>query len=326
VAGGSIRVPIQGEYYIGIGICSHEEDLVERAVFSTVNIRTLSAAERAQATLYSTLETVSIDSTDRHVIYVAPERFEAPNWSRDGSYLLFNRKGRIEKIPATGGTPDELSTGFANRCNNDHGLSPDGKWLVISDNSQEQHESLVYVLPVTGGEPKRVTKNSPSYWHGWSPDGSTLAIVGRRNGDFDVYAIPATGGDEKQLTTAKGLDDGPDYAPDGSFLYFNSERTGQMQIWRMKPDGSSQEQITADEYNNWFPHPSPDGRWIVFLSYGKEVAGHPENKDVLLRLLSVADRKITVLAKLFGGQGTINVPSWAPDSKKLAFVSYQLRP
>jgi hypothetical protein len=326
VAGGSIRVPIQAEYYIGIGICSHEEDLVERAVFSNVNIRALPAAEQGQATLYSTLETVSIDSTDRHVIYVAPERFEAPNWSRDGSYLLFNRKGRIEKIPATGGTPDELSTGFANRCNNDHGLSPDGKWLVISDNSQEQHESLVYVLPVTGGEPKRVTKNSPSYWHGWSPDGSTLAIVGRRNGDFDVYAIPATGGDEKQLTTAKGLDDGPDYAPDGSFLYFNSERTGQMQIWRMKPDGSSQEQITADEYNNWFPHPSPDGRWIVFLSYGKEVAGHPENKDVSLRLLSVADRKITVLAKLFGGQGTINVPSWAPDSKKLAFVSYQLRP
>jgi TolB protein len=325
VAGGSIRVPIHGEYYIGIGVCSHEKDIVEQAVFSNVNIRPLSSST-AQGALYSTLETISIDSTDRHVVYVAPGRFEAPNWARDGSYLLFNRNGHIERIPVEGGTPQQINTGFADRCNNDHGISPDGKWLVISDNSQEDHESLVYVLPIAGGDPKRITKNSPSYWHGWSPDGSTLAVVGRRNGDFDVYAIPATGGEEKQLTTAKGLDDGPDYAPDASFIYFNSERTGQMQIWRMIPDGSAQEQITSDEFNNWFPHPSPDGKWIVFLSYGKEVSGHPENKDVTLRLMSLADRKITVLAKLFGGQGTINVPSWSPDSKKLAFVSYQLVP
>jgi TolB protein len=324
VAGGSIRVPINGEYYIGIGVCSHEKDIIEKAVFSNVNIRPLNAGP--QATLYSTLETISIDSTDRRVVYVAPERFEAPNWARDGSYLLFNRSGHIEKIAPTGGSPVKLDTGFANRCNNDHGISPDGKWLAISDQSQEEHKSLVYVLPISGGVPKRVTQNSPSYWHGWSPDGTTLAIVGERNGDFDIYAIPVAGGTEKQLTTAKGLDDGPDYAPDASFIYFNSERTGQMQIWRMKPDGSAQEQITSDEFNNWFPHPSPDGKWIVFLSYGKDVTGHPENKDVTLRLMALADRKITVLAKLFGGQGTINVPSWSPDSKKLAFVSYQLLP
>jgi TolB protein len=324
VAGGSIRVPIHGEYYIGIGVCSHEKDLIEKAVFSNVKVEPLGAS--TQNTLYSTLETISIDSTDRRVTYVEHERFEAPNWSRDGSYLLFNRNGHIERIAAPGGTPVQIDTGFANRCNNDHGISPDGKWLAVSDNSQEDHESLVYVLPITGGTPKRITQNSPSYWHGWSPDGTTLAFVGKRNGDFDIYAIPAEGGDEKRLTTTKGLDDGPDYAPDGSFIYFNSERTGQMQIWRMRPDGSAQEQITNDEYNNWFPHPSPDGKWIAFLSYGKEVSGHPENKDVTLRLMSLADRKITVLAKLFGGQGTINVPSWSPDSKRLAFVSYQLLP
>jgi TolB protein len=324
VAGGSIRVPIHGEYYVGIGLCSHEKDIVEQAVFSNVNIRPLNSA--AHDALYSTLETISIDSTDRHVIYVAPERFEAPNWARDGSYLLFNRNGHIEKIPATGGAPEQINTGFANRCNNDHGISPDGKWLVVSDQSQEDHNSLVYVLPISGGDPKRVTQNSPSYWHGWSPDGTTLAVVGQRNGEFDIYAIPATGGAEKQLTTAKGLDDGPDFTPDGSFIYFNSERTGQMQIWRMKADGSAQEQITSDEFNNWFPHPSPDGKWIVFLSYGKDVSGHPENKDVTLRLMLLSDRKITILAKLFGGQGTINVPSWSPDSKNLAFVSYQLLP
>jgi TolB protein len=326
VAGGSIRVPIHGEYYIGIGVCSHEKDLVEQAIFSNVNIRPLAETAQGQATLYSTLEAISIDSTDRRVVYVAPERFEAPNWARDGSYLLFNRKGHLEKISPDGGAVTPIDTGFADRCNNDHGISPDGKWLAISDQSQEPHQSLVYVLPITGGTPKRVTQNSPSYWHGWSPDGTTLAFVGQRNGDFDIYTIPVGGGEEKQLTTAKGLDDGPDYAPDGSYIYFNSERTGQMQIWRMKPDGTQQEQITSDEFNNWFPHPSPDGRWIVFLSYGKEVTGHPENKDVTLRMMSLADRKITVLAKLFGGQGTINVPSWAPDSKRLAFVSYQLLP
>jgi TolB protein len=324
VAGGSIRVPIKGEYYVGIGICSHDKDAVEQAVFSNVNVRAVEQA--GQATLYSTLETISVDSANRTVLYIAPDRFEAPNWSRDGSYLLFNRKGHIEKIPVAGGAPEVLDTGFVDKCNNDHGISPDGKWLAISDSSQEDHKSLVYVLPITGGAPRRITRLSPSYWHGWSPNGTTLAFVGARNGDFDIYTISFAGGEEKQLTTAKGLDDGPDYAPDGSYIYFNSERTGHMQIWRMKPDGSGQEQITMDESNDWFPHPSPDGKWIVFLSYGKEVTGHPENKDVTMRLMSLEDKKITVLATLFGGQGTINVPSWSSDSKKLAFVSYQLLP
>jgi TolB protein len=324
VAGGSIRVPIQGDYYIGIGVCSHEKDLVETAVFSNVDVQVPTTT--GTPTLYSTLETISIESTDRRVVHVAPERFEAPNWSRDGSFLIFNQSGSLFKIPVEGGTPKQIDTGFANRCNNDHGISPDGIWLAISDQSQGEHKSLVYVLSILGGVPKQITQGSPSYWHGWSPDGTTLAFVGERNGNFDIYTIPMAGGEETRLTTAKGLDDGPDYAPDGSFIYFNSERTGQMQIWRMKPDGSSQEQVTSDEFNNWFPHPSPDGRWIVFLSYDKEVKGHPENKDVTLRLMSLADRKITILAKLFGGQGTINVPSWSPNSKSLSFVSYQLLP
>jgi TolB protein len=324
IAGGSIRVPIQGNYYVGIGVCSHEKDIVEKAVFSNVQLGMPATA--TQPALYSTLETIAIDSTDRRVVYIAPERFEAPNWSRDGSYLLFNRNGHIERIPVTGGKPEIIDTGFANRCNNDHGISPDGKWLVVSDQSQEEHNSIVYTLPISGGTPKRITQNAPSYWHGWSPDGKTLAFVGERNGEFDIYAISVEGGEEHRLTTAKGLDDGPDYAPDASFIYFNSERTGQMQIWRMRPDGSAQEQITSDDYNNWFPHVSPDGKWMVFLSYEKSVTGHPDDKDVMLRLMSLGDRKVTVLAKLFGGQGTINVPSWSPDSERLSFVSYQRLP
>jgi len=328
-AGGSTRIALKEPFYVGIGVCSHDKDVVEKAVFSKVDLKAAApspAAAGAGTTLYSTLEIITVASTDRTAIYVAPERFEAPNWMPDGKTLLFNRNGRIEKIPATGGTPQVLDTGFATRCNNDHGISPDGTQLVISDGSQEDHQSRVYIVPIGGGAPRRITQKSPSYWHGWSPDGKTLAFVGERNGDFDIYAIPAAGGEEKQLTTAKGLDDGPEYSPDGKYIYFNSERTGHMQIWRMRADGSEQEQITFGEENDWFPHLSPDGQQMVFVTFDPSVKGHPENKDVMLRRMTLKDRKITVLAKLFGGQGTMNVPSWSPDGKQFAFVSYQLVP
>ncbi|MGH9766228.1 MAG: TolB family protein [Blastocatellia bacterium] len=302
-----------------MGVCAHDNNAIEKAVFSSVEIK-----QRPQPILESTLETIAISSKDRKVVYTKRAHFEAPNWSRDGKFFLFNRGGRIYKLPAPGGEPQALDTGFATRNNNDHGISPDGAQLVISDQSQEQRRSLIYVLPITGGTPRRVTQLAPSYWHGWSPDGKTLAYCAERNGDYDIYTIPVEGGEEKRLTTAKGLDDGPDYSHDGQYIYFNSERTGSMQIWRMKTDGGDQTQITSDEYNNWFAHPSPDGKWLVFLSYEKDVKGHPANKDVTLRLMPVGGGEIQVLAKLFGGQGTINVPSWSPDSRQLAFVSYRL--
>jgi TolB protein len=329
-AAGSVRVPLKGEFYAGIGVCSHDNDVIEQATFSNVSLRNVKAPPN-QGTLFSSLETVAIDTGIRRVIHIDKNRFEAPNWARDGSYFLFNQEGRLKKLAMAGGEPAVVDTGFADRVNNDHGISPDSRQIAISDNSQETkspagapaHDSLVYLLPITGGVPRRITPTGPSYWHGWSPDGKTLAFVGQRNGDFDIYTIPAAGGDETRLTTAKGLDDGPEYSPDGQYIYFNSERTGHMQLWRMKPDGSGQEQVFSDDYNDWFPHISPDGKWMVFLTYEREVTGHPENKDVMLRLMSLADKKIFVLAQLFGGQGTINVPSWSPDSKSVAFVSYQ---
>ena len=320
--GESYRVPLQAPFYVGIGVCAHDQDAVEQATFSNVELRTLPAAA-AQPVLYSTLETIAVSSTDRTAVYSAAGRFEAPNWSRDGTFFLFNREGHLQKLPVTGGKPEVVSTGSLDQVNNDHGISPDGTQLAISDNSVEKRESLVYVVPITGGTPRRITANAPSYWHGWSPDGKTLAFVGQRNGDFDIYTVPVTGGDETRITAAKGLDDGPEYSPDGQYIYFNSERTGHMQIWRMHADGSQQEQVFADDYNNWFPHISPDGKSMVFLTYEKDVTGHPENKNVMLRMMSLADHKIKVLAKLFGGQGTINVPSWSPDSKSVAFVSYE---
>jgi len=328
--GESIRIPLEGDFYAGIGVCSHDKNAIEQASFENVELKTLTPSS-GQPVLYSTLETVPIDSGDRQVVYFAQGRFEAPNWSRDGGSLLFNRNGHLEKLPASGGKPEVLDTGSANHLNNDHGISLDGTMLAFSDNSEETkssdgktgHDSLVYVMPIAGGTPRQLTPVGPSYWHGWSPDGKTLAFVGQRNGDFDIYTVPVTGGDETRLTTAKGLDDGPEYSPDGQYVYFNSERTGHMQIWRMKADGSDQEQVFTDDYNNWFPHISADGKWMVFLTYGKDVTGHPENKDVTLRLMSLEDKKITILASMFGGQGTINVPSWSPDSKRVAFVSYQ---
>ncbi len=323
-AGGAFELLLTSPYYLGLGVCAHDNTTNCSATFSHVEFAEVPPmATNAKPVTFSTLETIAIPSLDRHAVYFTTNHIEAANWSRDGSYFLFNGGGHIYKLPVTGGDPQMLDTGFANRCNNDHGISPDGKFLAISDQSQEK-KSLVYIVPIEGGTPRQITKLGPSYWHGWSTDGETLAYCADRNGEFDVYSIPAAGGEEKRLTTAPGLDDGPEFSPDSQYIYFNSERTGQMQIWRMTPDGTSPEQLTSDEYNNWFPHISPNGRWMVFLSYDKSVKGHPENQTVLLRMMPANGGKIQVLAKLFGGQGTINVPSWSPDSTKIAFMSYQL--
>lgn len=325
IGGGSLRVQLTDPYYVGLAVCSHDDATLEEAVFSDLELGEAPHDPSEDTVLESALEIVDITSGNRTVVRHARDHMEAPNWSPDGTYLLYNSGGRIYTIPATGGEPRLLDTGLADQVNNDHGLSPDGSLLAISDQSQDG-QSRIYVLPAEGGTPRLVTPRAPSYWHGWSPDGATLAFVGQRDGEFDIYTVPVEGGDETRLTNAPGLDDGPDYSPDGEYIYFNSVRTGTMQIWRMRADGSDQEQITFDAYNDWFPHPSPDGRWIVFLSYEPDVEGHPANQDVLLRILPADGREPRVLATLFGGQGTVNVPSWAPDSLRLAFVSYRLAP
>ena len=324
-SGASTKLPLTGDFYIGIGVSAHDKDVVEKAVFSNVRFEQLPAAAGKQ-TLISSLETVTIASTDRHVEYVAAAHFEAPNWSRDGKFLIFNQDGTLHRLAFDGSAPTLIPTAPQVHCNNDHGISPDGQFLAISDQTTDDRKSRVYIVPIAGGTPRPITPNAPSYWHGWSPDGKTLAFTGERNGNFDIYSIPAAGGDETRLTSAEGLDDGPEYSPDGAWIYFNSERTGHMQIWRMKADGSEQEQVITEESNDWFPHISPDSQWMVFLAYEKGVTGHPGGKDVELRLMSMKDKSTKVLAKLFGGQGTINVPSWSPNSLKLAFVSYEQLP
>jgi len=320
---GSVSVALTNPIYVGLIVCSHDDTTTETAIFSKVDFKSLGIHKMEDRIIESSLEIISVETGQRHIVYRSHTHFEAPNWSNDGKYLLFNSEGRLYTIPVTDGKPMQLNTGFANRCNNDHGFSPDGKMLAISHHYEGT--SFIYILPSSGGIPRQVTELGPSYWHGWSPDGKTLAYCAERNGNYDIYTIPVEGGQETRLTSTEGLDDGPDYSGDGRYIYFNSERTGAMKIWRMDSDGRNQIQITADDqYVDWFPHPSPNGKQIVFLSYDKDVKGHPPNKDVALRIMPSSGDKTRVLTSLFGGQGTINVPSWSPDNKYVAFVSYRL--
>lgn len=325
-----VSLALGDEVYVGLFVCSHNKDVVEKAVFHDVRITVPASNNFVPYRDYigSNLEVMDVATGHRKILYQAPDSFQAPNWTRDGRALIYNSNGRLyrfdlaKKTPAT---PVAIDTGFATNNNNDHVLSFDGRMLAISNHSkQDENASIVYTIPVKGGIPRRITAKGPSYLHGWSPDAKYLVYTGGRDGEFDIYKISSNGGNETRLTSAKALDDGPEYTPDGKMIYFNSTRSGTMQIWRMKPDGSGQEQVTDDEYNNWFPHISPDGKWIVLLSFLKsEVApaDHPFYKHVYIRLMPAAGGKPKVIAYVYGGQGTINVPSWSPDSKRIAFVS-----
>jgi Tol biopolymer transport system component len=261
------------------------------------------------------------------VAFATRGRVQAPNWSRDGGSLVFNQDGRIYTVSADGkGTPQVIDTGNATDCTGSHGLSPDGKWLAITCVTPANPGRRVYIVPSAGGTPRTVTANPDSYFHSWSPDGKTIAFTRPSHGSGNIYSISVEGGAETALTTGPGISDDPDYSADGQYIYFNTDRWGGMQIARMKPDGSHVEQITFDSFHNWTPHPSPDGKSIVFISYPPDVTTHAANKDIALRILSPADNKIRVLTNLVGGDGSMNVPNWSPDSKSLAFVSYQLLP
>ncbi|WP_110056987.1 PD40 domain-containing protein [Chitinophaga sp. S165] len=314
------------EVYAGLFVCSHNADVVEKAVFSNVRIAVPAPDTLVAYRQYigSLLELLDINTLNSTIVYQTPGSIQAPNWNTDGKSLIYNADGLLYQFDLAKQTPSLINTGIAKRNNNDHVLSFDGKMLAISSGDGEKGASVGYVVPRTGGDPTRINKIGPSYIHGWSPDGKYLVFTGQRNNDFDIYRVPAAGGEEVRLTTAPGLDDGPEYTPDGKYIYFNSVRSGLMQIWRMKADGSEQTQITNDQFNNWFPHISPDGKWIVFLTFLKEEvepSDHPFYKRVYLRLMPASGGPSKVIAYLYGGQGTINTPSWSPDSKRIAFIS-----
>ncbi len=278
----------------------------------------------------SYLNIVDIASKKVETVLIKNRHFEAPNWHKDG-YLLINSNGLLEKLDLKTKELSVLPTGNLSALNNDHGLSPDQQLLVLSNfdkrgSSWDTMESALYIMPLEGGEPKKVSSDPICFWHGWSMDGKTLAYTGVKKDNLDIYTIPVERGKAKRLTKTEGLDDGPGYSPDGKYIYFNSYRTGHMQLWRMGVDGSNPEQLTFDSYSNWFPHISPNNQWMVYISYIEDQKQqHLFGKKVKLRLMNLQTREITDLTSVFyGGQGTINVPSWSPDSKRVAFVSYSI--
>lgn len=322
---------LKEEVLVGLFLCSHNGDVSEACKVWNVRIdqpipSTFNPYQ--EKTLGCRLEIINPFDGTRKVIYTSNERFEAPNWMPDGKKLLINSNGLMYTIPVEGGALTKLNTDFATRNNNDHGISFDGKWLAISSHRDGQPGggSTVYVLPLTGGTPKQITANSPSYWHGWSPDGKQVVYTAQRPGieAYNVYKANVSDGKETQLTFYQtGLADGPEYSRDGKYVYYNGTESGTMQLWRIKPDGSGKEQITFDENNNWFAHSSPDGKWIAFLAYPNTIdpVTHPFCKRVELKIMPASGGAPRTIAYLYGGQGTINVPSWSPDSKFLAFVS-----
>jgi TolB protein len=321
-------IDLGDEVYVGLFVGSHNADVLETGVFSDVRITVPFKGEadnRTPMTLGSNLEILDIATGKREIVYSVPNSIQCPNWTNDGKTLIYNGSdGLVYTFDLATRKPAMLNTGNVKSNNNDHVISFDGKMLGLSSSVKELGGSIIYTVPITGGTPKQITPKGPSYLHGWSTDGNDLVFCGERNGEYDVYKVPSNGGAEIRLTNTPGLDDGPEYSPDGKYIYFNSVRSGTMQIWRMKPDGSGQEQVTNDRFNNWFAHISPDGKWMVFISFLPEevVPGmHPPYKHVYIRMMPVSGGAAKVLAYVYGGQGTINTPSWSPDGKQIAFIS-----
>jgi len=325
-------IEMPDEALVGIFVCSHNPDVVEEGMAWNVRIeQTVPDTHNGykDGILSSKLEIMNVFDGKRKIIYEDKGRFEAPNWMPDGKSLLFNQGGSIYTVPISGGLPSMINTGAAKRNNNDHVISFDGKMLGISSHRDGMPGggSTIYYLPLTGGEPQLITDSTPSYLHGWTKDGKEVVYTAQRiskEPTYNIYKKGINGGAEVQLThLAKGLADGPECSPDGKYIYYNCTLSGTMQLWRMKMDGSEQTQLTFDEYNNWFAHVSPDNKWIAFISFANTVepTDHPFYKRVLLRLMPVSGGAPKCIAYLYGGQGTINTPSWSPDSKSIAFVS-----
>lgn len=321
------NIDLGDEVYVGLFVGSHNADVLETGVFSNVRI-TVPAWEGLvpyRDYLGSRVEIMEVASGRREIVYTSPKSLQAPNWTVDGKSLIYNSEGLIHKLDLETKKAEVVNTGDVKNNNNDHVLSFDGKQLGLSSGVQKLGGSIIYTVPATGGTPRQITPRGPSYLHGWSPDGKKLIFTGQRNNEYDIYEIPSAGGKEKRLTDAKGLDDGSEYSTDGKTIYFNSNRNGDMQLFKMNADGSNQEAIMKSDFHDWFPHVSPDGKWIVFISFWKDEVkpdDHPFYKHVYLRLMPVNDPKnVKVIGYLYGGQGTINTPSWSPDSKRFAFVS-----
>ena len=270
----------------------------------------------------SSLEIFDLTTDRSRVVLQTDERIEAPNWDPLGGGLLVNGGGRLFRVPWEAPRLLRVDTGFAIRCNNDHGFSPDGKRIAFS--SHRQNGAEIFLIPAAGGQPSLISPQAPSWFHGWSPDGKTVVYAAARGTKrvVDICAMPL-GGAEVLLTRGEGHSDGPNYSADGSQIYYNCDRGGHAQIWVMAADGAGQRQLFADDHVNWFPHPSPSGRDVLYLAYPLGTKGHPRDMEVALCLMDPDGGNRRRVIEMTGGQGSINVPSWSPDGRAFAFVRYQ---
>ena len=277
----------------------------------------------------SILQIYDVQTGKAQAVAEFPYVIEAPFYSKDGAALYYNAEGKIYRRCLRTGETVCIPTGEATNCNNDHVLSPDGRRMAVSSGCRGDDMSRIYTVDLATGESRCITAEPLSYLHGWSPDGRTLAYCAERGGEYDIYTIPAQGGLETRLTDAPGLNDGSEYDSQGEYIWFNSVRAGMMQAFRMKADGSEQTQMTFDEdWNTWFPHISPDRKKVSMVCYRKgdvQPGEHVPHKWVELRTMNADGSDLKTVVTLFGGQGTINVNSWSPDSKKFAFVTYQIK-
>jgi TolB protein len=323
------EVTMNEEVYAGLFICSHNDTVREQALFSNVRIIIPPAVNYKpyQDYIGSYLETMDVSTGHRMILKSEKGSIQCPNWSKDGKSLIYNSaEGLLYNYDIGTGVVKKINSGSATQNNNDHVISPDGKMIAISNYVGPKRKSTIFIMPLEGTDnPIKISSEDSghSYLHSWSPDGKNIIFTGQRNDEWDIWSINIDTKEEKNLTNFTGLDDGSEYSPDGKWIYFNAVRTGTMQIWRMRPDGTEQEQITFDEYNNWFPHFSPDGKWIVYESYPKDIdpLTHPFYKRVYLRIMPASGGIPRTIAYIYGGQGSINVPSWSPDSKKIAFIT-----
>ena len=258
----------------------------------------------------------------------------APNWTLQGDALILNGEGQLWRIELENPVLVPINIKGLPPANNDHVLDPGGQHIFISTYDDWQ----IYRAPLTGGRAVQITgKSGPpglrNFLHGVSPDGKGLTYVGVRteqHGDevkhvsAEICLIEVTGQNFKQVTNAGVPADGPEYSPDGKWIYFNTEAfSGHAQIARMRPDGSELTRLTFSRTADWFPHLSPNGKSAVFLAYPEGVVGHPADKWVDLKVVHGGDWKnAQTVVRIFGGQGTINVNSWSPDSRRFAYVSY----
>lgn len=258
----------------------------------------------------------------------ADRLYEAPNWTPDGR-LLVNGDGRLWTLPADGsGAPTLVEAAGLPDVNNDHVLSPGGDEVYASANDWH-----IWRVPLAGGAAERITPDDGAmhFLHGVRPDGARLAYVQLRPEGENWWAsatirtIAVDGTDDRAVTTHPGPADGSEWTPDGRWLLLNTEQfsPGHAQLARIREDGSGLQQLTFDERVNWFPHPAATGELVVYLSYPAGTSGHPADLPVELRLVTDDDWAAPkTIVELFGGQGTINVPSWSPDGSAFAFVDY----